>query len=198
MVEVETVRDDATSAPQTALTIPALVESLLFVASEPVTVAQLAQTLDMPAATIEEGLASLAASYQGRGIRLQRQREHVQLVSAPEAGPLVARFLGVQASARLSAAALEALAIIAYQQPCTRSQVEAVRGVESSGILRMLLARGLIAEVGRLETVGRPILYATTPDFLRQFGLTSLDDLPPLPPPDEQTLPSEPDTSAAA
>jgi segregation and condensation protein B len=112
----------------------------------------------------------------------------VQLVSAPDSARAVARFLGVQASGRLSPAALEVLAIIAYRQPLTRAQVDAIRGVDSSGTTRALLARDLIAEVGRLETVGRPILYATTPLFLQQFGLTSLADLPPM----EMPSPPEP------
>jgi segregation and condensation protein B len=93
---------------------------------------------------------------------------------------VIERFLGVQAQPRLSAAALEALAIVAYRQPITRAQVDAVRGVDSSGVIRALVGRDLIAEAGRLETVGRPILYATTEEFLRQFGLASLQELPPI------------------
>ncbi len=157
-----------------------LIESLLFVAGEPITVVQLARTLQLPADTVETALAQLAEEYRERGIRLQRHGDTIQLVSAPEAALAVARFLGVQATTRLSAAALEVLAIIAYRQPLTRAQIEGIRGVDSSGVIRALLARELIADVGRLETVGRPILYATTPTFLRQFGLTSLEDLPPL------------------
>jgi segregation and condensation protein B len=157
-----------------------LVESLLFVAGEPVTVVQLARALDLPADAVATALEELEAQCRGRGVRVQRHGEYVQLVSAPESARSVARFLGVQASGRLSPAALEVLAIIAYRQPLTRAQVDAIRGVDSSGTLRALLARDLVAEVGRLETVGRPILYATTPLFLQQFGLTSLTDLPPM------------------
>lgn len=166
--------------PDAPPTARQLIESLLFVAGEPVTVTQLARVLELPADAVETALAQLTAECHGRGIRVQRQGDSVQLVSAPEAAHAVARFLGVQASARLSPAALEVLAIIAYQQPLTRAQIEAVRGVDSSGVIRVLLSRELIVEVGRLETVGRPILYATTPEFLRQFGLTSLADLPPI------------------
>jgi segregation and condensation protein B len=101
-------------------------------------------------------------------------------VTAPESSAAVERFIGVQSQPRISGAALEVLAIIAYRQPITRAQVEALRGVDSGGVIRALMGRELIAESGRLETVGRPILYATTPDFLRQFGLGSLADLPPL------------------
>lgn len=167
-----------------------LIESLLFVAGEAVTITQLAQILELPADGLELALDELAAGLQGRGIRLQRSGDRLQLVSAPEAAPVLARFLGVQAAARLSTAALEVLAIIAYRQPLTRAQIEAIRGVDSSGVVRALLARDLISESGRLETVGRPILYRTTSEFLRQFGLSSLAELPPLdipdPPEDEQ------------
>lgn len=165
---------------QVPLSTRQVIESLLFVAGEPVTVAQLARTLQLPADTVETALAQLAEEYRERGIRLQRHGDTIQLVSAPEAALAVARFLGIQATTRLSTAALEVLAIIAYRQPLTRAQIEDIRGVDSSSVIRALLARELIADVGRLETVGRPILYATTPTFLRQFGLTSLDDLPPL------------------
>lgn len=155
-----------------------LIESLLFVAAEPVTVAQLARALELPADAVEAGLARLSAECAGRGVRVQRHGEQIQLVSAPEAAAAVARFLGIASRARLSAAALEVLAIIAYRQPLTRAQVDAIRGVDSSGVVRALLARDLIAEAGRLETAGRPILYEVTPEFMRQFGLMTLSDLP--------------------
>jgi segregation and condensation protein B len=167
-------------APERPAPPPQLVESLLFVAGEPVAVAQLARALELPADTVEAALAELDALYVGRGVRLQRHADLVQLVSAPESARAVARFLGVQASGRLSPAALEVLAIVAYRQPLTRAQIDAIRGVDSSGTVRALLARDLIAEAGRLETVGRPNLYATTPLFLQQFGLTSLAELPPM------------------
>jgi segregation and condensation protein B len=157
-----------------------LIESLLFIAGESVTVAQLAQALELPADAVEAGLERLADACATRGVRVQRQGESIQLVSAPEAAAVIERFLGVQPAARLSAAALEALAIIAYRQPITRAQVDAVRGVDSSGVIRALLSRELVVESGRLETVGRPILYTTTPEFLRQFGLANLAQLPPL------------------
>jgi segregation and condensation protein B len=157
-----------------------LVESLMFIAGESATVAQLAQALELPADAVEAALERLTADCAARGVRVQRHGDNVQLVSAPEAAAAIERFLGVQPSGRLSAAALEALAIIAYRQPITRAQVDAMRGVDSSGVIRALLARDLIAEAGRLETVGRPILYVTTPEFLRQFGLSSLAALPPL------------------
>ncbi len=157
-----------------------LIESLLFVAGEPVTITQLARVLDLPADAVEAALEQLAVACRERGVRVQRNGDSVRLVSAPEAAPVVERLLGVQATPRLSTAALEVLAIVAYRQPVTRAQIEAIRGVESSGVIRALLGRDLIAEAGRLESAGRPILYTTTDEFLRQFGLGSLAELPPL------------------
>jgi len=165
-----------------------LVESLLFIAGESVTVAQLAQALELPADAVETALWRLAAVCGTRGVSVQRQGENIQLVSAPESAAVIERFLGGQPPARLSAAALEALAIIAYRQPITRAQVDAVRGVDSSGVIRALLGRDLVAESGRLETVGRPILYVTTAEFLRQFGLANLAELPPLDLPDPKLM----------
>jgi segregation and condensation protein B len=159
-----------------------LIESLLFVAAEPVAVRDLARAIELPPDAIEAALEQLRHEYRERGIRLLRHHDHVQLVSAPEAALVVERFLGVQHSApRLSNAALETLAIIAYKQPITRSGVEAVRGVDCSGPIRTLLQRNLIADVGRLQTVGRPTLFGTTEEFLKQFGLDHVSHLPELP-----------------
>ncbi|MFZ5917025.1 MAG: SMC-Scp complex subunit ScpB [Chloroflexota bacterium] len=162
--------------------LQALLESLLFVADQPVTAAQLAQALEIERETVEQALVAMdeACVSQGRGLRLQRKGERVQLVSHPEAGPYIQRFLGLELSGPLSQAALEALAIVAYRQPVTRAQVEAIRGVNSDAVLRTLVNRGLVEEVGRLEQVGRPILYGTTFEFLQQFGLANLGELPPL------------------
>lgn len=160
-----------------------LVESLLFVAAEPVGVRDLAKALSLPADAIEVALEQLDREYQTRGIRLLRHADQVQLVSAPEAADAIERFLGVQNSAsRLSHAALETLAIIAYKQPLTKSGIESIRGVDCSGPVRTLLQRGLIAEVGRQQTVGRPVLYGTTEEFLKQFGLGHVAQLPPIDP----------------
>jgi len=155
-----------------------LIESLLFVAGEPVAVRQLAAVLELSEEVVGAAIDELARACAERGVRLQRHGDHVQLVSAPEAAAVIRRFLGLQSAARLSIAALEVLAIIAYRQPVTRAQVEAIRGVDSSSIIRSLLTRELIVEAGRLESVGRPILYTTTATFLQQFGLSSLQDLP--------------------
>jgi segregation and condensation protein B len=157
-----------------------LLESLLFVADEPVPISHLVEALEVTAEAVETALQALDEDYQARGLRLQRKGGRVQLVTAPEASPYIERFLGLQLSSRLSAPALETLAIIAYRQPITRAQVEAIRGVSSDGVLRTLLGKGLVEEVGRMEQVGRPILYGTTFEFLQHFGLKGLHDLPPL------------------
>jgi segregation and condensation protein B len=156
----------------------ALIESLLFVADRPVTAEHLAAALDLPVEEVETALQALRGEYQDRGIRIQQKGDRLQLVSAPEAGPHIERFLGLEISGRLSTAALEALSIVAYRQPVTRAQVEAIRGVNSDSVLRTLVRRGLIEEMGREESVGRPILYGTTFEFLQQFGLQSVRDLP--------------------
>ena len=158
--------------------LKSIVESLLFVADRPVAVENLATALEVDQEAIEGALRALGAEYQNRGIRLQRKGDLVQLVSAPEAGRMIERFLGIEISGRLSAAALETLSIVAYRQPVTRSQIEAIRGVRSDGILRSLVRRGLLEGVGRAETVGRPILFGTTFEFLQQFGLQDLRELP--------------------
>lgn len=158
----------------------ALIESLLFVADGPVPLAKLERTLGLERPALEEALAALAAECATRGLRLQRLDGRAQLVTAPEAAPYVESFLGLEGGSRLSAAALETLAIVAYRQPITRAGIEAVRGVNCDRVLASLLARGLVCEVGRAETVGRPVLFGTTFAFLEYFGLTALSDLPPL------------------
>ncbi|MBI5650659.1 MAG: SMC-Scp complex subunit ScpB [Chloroflexi bacterium] len=157
-----------------------LLESLLFVAEGPVAMSALAQAVDAKPEQIELALDELKRDYEGRGFRLQRARDKVQLVTAPDCALAIEKFLGVSGSAHLSAAAFETVAIIAYRQPVTRPAIEAVRGVNCDGVIHSLLARGLIEEVGRQETAGRPILYATTFEFLQNFGLRGVDELPPL------------------
>ena len=157
-----------------------LVESLLFVAPDPVQLTALADALEEPLERIEEALAHLADLQHDRGVQVQRARDRVQLVSSPEAAPYIERFLGLDLVVKLSPAALETLAIIAYRQPVTRAQIDEWRGVNSDGVLRTLLHRGLVEQGERLEQAGRPFHYHTTFDFLQHFGLQSLDDLPPL------------------
>src|SRR5437867_5977324 len=173
-------------------------ESLLFVAAEPAEVAQLAAALDVRSGEVEEALAELSDQYASRGLRVQRRGQRVALATAAEAAPYVEKFLGLSATTRLSQAALETLAIIAYRQPITRAQIEALRGVDCDGVLRTLTARQLIGEVERLETVGHPIRYGTTFEFLRYFGLQNLGQLPRLHHDEpEQTQSAEPATAAS-
>ncbi|MEW5717833.1 MAG: SMC-Scp complex subunit ScpB [Chloroflexota bacterium] len=163
-----------------SLPLKTLVESLLFVAEGPVQIAALAKALEVDEEKIQAALAELKQEYTQRGMRVQRLRDKAQLVTAPDAAPAIEKFLGIDGSGHLSAAALETLAIIAYRQPVTRPAIEAVRGVNCDGVIQTLLSRGLIQEMGRQETAGRPILYATTFEFLQNFGLRDTDDLPPL------------------
>jgi segregation and condensation protein B len=169
---------DSQNLPE--LSLAALLEGLLFAAPEPVAPAQLAAALELNVTEVEKGLAALEEDLRGRGLRLQRHSGRVQLTTAPEMADQVEKFLGLEATSRLSRAALETLAIIAFQQPVTRPAVDAVRGVNSDGVIKSLLSKGLLQEVGRSEGPGRPILYGTTPDFLQHFGLNSLAELPPL------------------
>jgi segregation and condensation protein B len=155
-------------------------EALLFVSAEPVLPSQLAEALGISVAAVEQELETLGGELSTRGLRLQRHAGRVQLTTAPETAELIERFLGLEATTHLSRASLETLAIIAYQQPVTRPQVDAVRGVNSDGVMKSLLGKDLIQEVGRTEGPGRPILYGTTPDFLQHFGLNSLGELPAL------------------
>lgn len=170
----------------------AALESLLFVMVDPVESAQFARALGVDLAVIEAGLQALAERYvvTGRGLRLQNRDGCHQLVTLPAAAPLIETFLSLDLTTRLSGPALEALAVVAYRQPVTRAQIEAVRGVDSAGVLRSLTQRGLIEEVGRLDVVGRPILYGVTDLFLQHFGLTGLDQLPPLAASDHELLAS--------
>jgi len=161
------------------LPLPALLESLLFVADGPVSADRIADVLGITPEAVLALLKELEEAYTGRGLRLQWSGDKtVQLTTAPAAALVIEHFLGLDETSRLSPAALEALAIIAYRQPATRPQVDAIRGVNSDGVIRTLLSKGLIEEVGRKETPGRPILYGTTPAFLGHFGLVSLDELP--------------------
>jgi segregation and condensation protein B len=162
------------------LTPVALLESILFVASGPVPLQRLAAVLETTTTAVQSLLNKLAEEYQQRGLRLQWSGSEVQLTTAPEASVVIERFLGLELTTRLSQAALEVLAIVAYLQPITRPQVDQIRGVNSDGSLRTLLSKGLIEENGRLDTPGRPILYGTTPEFLQHFGLGNITELPSL------------------
>ncbi len=182
---VDTAKDVGTtsSVPEDDQALRSLVrrvEALLFVAPQPVRLADLARALKVEVAAVEAALDLLSRERAESGVVVQRLHDQVQLATAPDLAADVERFLGLEPTTRLSQAALETLAIIAYKQPITRAQIEAIRGVNCDGVLRSLLAKGLIEEVGRLETVGRPILYGTTMTFLQYFGLKDLSELPPL------------------
>ena len=161
-------------------------EAMLFVAGEPLTTSQLATALDVAPSVIERGLNELDAALSTRGLRLQRHAGRVQLTTAPQLAELIERFLGLEATSHLSRAALETLAIIAYQQPVTRPQIDSIRGVNSDSMMKSLLHKGLILESGRADGPGRPILYSTTPEFLQHFGLNSILEMPSLAKPEEE------------
>lgn len=185
---------------ETALGLAARIEGLLFTSSGPVGTDQLAAALQVPMASIEQAIVQLESDLKPRGIRLQRHNSRVQLTTAPELSEEVERLLGLESTAHLTRAALEVLAIVAYQQPVTRPQIDALRGVNSESALHTLVHHGLVDEAGRSDGPGRPILYVSTPDFLRHFGLGSVQELPPLElppaaapaPGDPQVAPDEP------
>jgi segregation and condensation protein B len=167
--------------------LPMLIEALLLAAPAMVTVGELAAAAEFDVASVEAALDVIAET-GGRGWVVQRHGNRVQLATAPRFANHVRRLLGFEREARLSAAALETLAIIAYQQPITRTEIEAVRGVDSSAVLSTLLTRELIGSESRTDLPGQPFEYRTTPGFLQHFGIRSLDELPPLPGQDGMNL----------
>ncbi len=154
-------------------------EALLFVAERPLSRREIASLAGVDLGTVDQRLGDLEVTLGARGIRLIVDGDRVELATAPEAGALVARYVGVDAI-RLSPASLETLAIVAYRQPVTRAAIERIRGVDSDYTVRSLLHRRLIVELGRSDAPGRPFLYGTGFDFLERFGLTGLSELPPL------------------
>jgi segregation and condensation protein B len=160
----------------------AAIEALLFASGSPEDIPTLAAALGWSQADVKHGLDALDRQLRDcqRGVLLQRDGDAVQLVSAPRFGQAIARLLGMERTVKLSSAALETLALVAYRQPATRSEIEAIRGVDSSGVLATLVARELVEPRGRRSTPGNPVEYGTTATFLQFFGLTSLDELPPL------------------
>jgi segregation and condensation protein B len=162
------------------LTLESYIEAMLFVAGEPVAIGQLAEWLDVSSPVIEDALLRLRQQLEGRGITLLFHEQRVQLVSHVIAAPVIRRMLGQSGAPKLTNAVSEVLTIIAYRQPITRAQIESIRGVDCSTLVRQLQVRELITEVGRLESIGRPVVFGTTDHFLRQFGLQSLAELPPL------------------
>jgi segregation and condensation protein B len=182
---------DAPPAPSDEQ-LPQRIEALLFVSDGGVDEGVLARALGVTRRRLDRALDALAEALRehGRGVRLQRGPEGAQLVTAPEAAAYVEYFLGLESARRLSTAALETLAIIAYRHPVTRGTIEGIRGVSSDAAIATLRARGLIADGGRAEGPGRPVLWVTTQRFLQHFGLERPEDLPPLP--EGVDLPDEP------
>ncbi len=170
--------DEPATPPPIGLTEAGL-EALLFVAERPLTRREIAALAGVERETVDARLGDLEVSLAGRGIRLVVSGDRVELVTAPETGALIARYVGADA-VRLSPAALETLAIVAYRQPVTKAGVERIRGVDSDYTMRALLHRRLIVELGRGEGPGRPFLYGTGFEFLERFGMTSLEEMPPL------------------
>ncbi|MFT4037476.1 MAG: SMC-Scp complex subunit ScpB [Thermomicrobiales bacterium] len=162
-----------------AADLPALLEALLLVSPESATLRDLAAAAGVSTNEVERALGVLNEATD-RGWVILRHQDTVQLSTAPRFTEQVRHFLRIDRESRLSGAAVETLTLIAYRQPVTRAEIDALRGVDSSGVLATLHARGLIDIAGRLPTVGNPIQYATTVAFLRQFGLASLSELPPL------------------
>ena len=159
-----------------------IIEAILFAAGERVEIARLASVLEVDADEIESAVTALAdeLAFNRRGIRILRLENGYQMVSSGEMADYITKALETRKPPKLSASQLEALTIVAYYQPATKAMIEQIRGVDSSYSVGALLNKKLIEEAGRLNVPGRPILYRTTPDFLRTFGLSSLDELPPI------------------
>ncbi len=161
--------------------LKSIVEALIFASEEPISLGRLTKNIEEATPKqIEKAIEALNREYDetGRSFFVKKLAGGYQFVTKPEYGRWVRRILKTTSRPRLSRAALETLSIIAFKQPVSRSEIDFVRGVNSDGVLKSLLERRLIAIAGRADTVGRPLLYKTTPEFLRYFGLNSLDDLP--------------------
>jgi segregation and condensation protein B len=166
-------------APPPGELTEAQLEALLFVAEKPLSRREIAALAGVERSIVDARLGDLEVSLAKRGIRLLLSGDRVELATAAEAGGLIARFVGADA-VRLSPASLETLAIVAYRQPVAKSAIERIRGVDSDYTIRTLLHRRLVVELGRSDAPGRPFLFGTAFEFLERFGLTSLDELPPL------------------
>ncbi len=162
--------------------LTACIEAILFASGSPVQISLMAEALEQSPKSIEANLQILGNELKesGRGVRVQIFQGKAQLTSASDFSEEIEHFLGIEATSTLSSAALEALAIIAYRQPVTRPGIDLIRGVNSDGVLRSLLSKGLVEEIGRTDGPGRPILYGVTAEFLQHFGLNSLAELPEL------------------
>ncbi|MFC4022896.1 SMC-Scp complex subunit ScpB [Oceanobacillus longus] len=164
--------------------LKAIAEGLLFASGdEGITMKQLCRIMDIPDSAVQHIIEELKYDYErkDRGLMIMQSQEVLHLTTKPEHSDYFKRLLELPQASRMSQAALESLAIIAYQQPITRTEIEEIRGVKSDRPVQTLLSRSLIEEIGRKDSVGRPILFGTSKDFLTYFGLTSLEELPPLP-----------------
>lgn len=163
--------------------IKAAMEAVLFAAGAPVPADRLAGALETELKNIEAAAEELMSDYNasGRGLTIIKLEDSYQMCNKKEYGEHIRRAMDLRRNTPLSQAALEVLAVVAYNQPVTKAFVEQVRGVDCSGVIGSLTTKGLVEEKGRLELPGRPLLYGTTENFLRSFQLSSIDDLPPLP-----------------
>lgn len=173
--------------PPSANTLPWVMEALLFVAEEPQPLSALARAAGVSDAAARKALAQLTADYEARGLRVLEDGQRYQLGAAAEFAPYIENMLGTGPGQRLTRAALETLTIIAYKQPCTRAEIEAIRGVNSDRLVAILEQRGLVETAGTGDGPGRPKLYRTTMRFLEHFGIQSPKDLPPLPDVEEES-----------
>ncbi len=155
-----------------------IIESLLFVAKKPLTASEIAEVIEVGEDIIKRILEDLCLEYTGKGLQILKIANGFQLCTNEQNAEYVKRLLNSASETTLSDAALETLAIVAYKQPITRQEIENIRGVISDATIKTLLDKRLIAEVGRGDSIGRPIIYGTTTEFLRHFGLKDLSDLP--------------------
>ena len=178
-------------------TAPQVIEAILFVAGEPVKIADLATALEIDEKEAAKAVEKLERHFEDekRGITVKRYGDHLRLETRAEYAPYVERMLQPVQRQSLSQTVMETLAVIAYRQPTTKGEVEQVRGVKCDYSVQSLLNKGLIKEVGRKEALGRPILYATTDKFLEHFGISDLRELPPLPDPQPVEKDEEPLTT---
>ncbi|HQW50982.1 MAG TPA: SMC-Scp complex subunit ScpB [Tepidiformaceae bacterium] len=174
--------------PPSANTLPWVMEALLFVTEEPQPLSALARAAGVSDAAARKALAQLTADYEARGLRVLEDGQRYQLGAAAEFAPYIENMLGTGPGQRLTRAALETLTIIAYKQPCTRAEIEAIRGVNSDRLVAILEQRGLVEAAGTGDGPGRPKLYRTTMRFLEHFGIKSPRELPPLPEAEEEAL----------
>jgi segregation and condensation protein B len=175
------ITTEASAAVADEVALAAALEAVLFTLNRPVTFLELHEILGATLPQVEGAAACLREALQGRGLFLQRHQDQLQLVTDPSQADIVRRVLRPEYPSRLSPAAYETLAIVAYRQPLTRARIEEIRGVNCEAVLESLEEKGLIAETGRLESPGNPRLFGTTMKFLQILGISSLDELPPLP-----------------